>query len=176
MQNAAELFVLVRPQNVHHVSVRVAVVNDNRQIQLLGQLDLPREPFLLHVDVAVEIVVIEPDFPDGDDFFVLFRQFSDRGKFFLRRILCQLRMNSDRRINLRILPRQRQRRLTRRQIFRRADDVIAHVKNARQHRLPIIVKRFVVQMRMRIKEFHFPFFAAFFKAFSAFASFSSSVS
>ena len=52
-------------QDGQGIAVGFPVVDEEGQVQVFGQLDLPAEPGLLGFLVAVEVVVVQADLADG---------------------------------------------------------------------------------------------------------------
>jgi hypothetical protein len=58
-------------KDLQHVGARVAVVDDDGQVQAPGQVELPDEELHLRVPVAELAVVVEADLTDGHHAFQL---------------------------------------------------------------------------------------------------------
>ena len=86
---------LVFPQNVHHIAVGLAVVDDNGQVMLFRELQLgDKHLFLLFARALVLPVVVEADLADGDDLRVGKQRFHVR-KPVIGQVVCALRVDAD---------------------------------------------------------------------------------
>ena len=134
--------------------MRVAIVNDDRQVQLDPQLHEATKNFLLNVPRAVVVVVIETDLTDGDDFFLRLRPCFDLREIFFRHRRGQVRMHAHRAIKRGVLFRQRQRLRAGFPVFGGNDHMLDRFQYVGDHFLAIVLKFFIVKMGMRIEQ-HF---------------------
>ena len=112
----------VFPEDVHHVAVRLAVVDRDRQAVLCGELELLHENLLLpRARAGVLPVVVEPDLTDRDDLRVR-KQAFDLLQPAFRQIGGALRVDADRAVNVVVFFTQRDGLLEALEIRRHLDD------------------------------------------------------
>ena len=153
MHHAARQPPLAGAQQLQRVAVRLADVQDHRQIQLPCRFELPQKNLLLNIPRHIVPMVIQPDFPPCLD-----AGQRSQALHLLHRLVGALfriaRMNAHRRVKIAGMGL--------RQLHRHA--IHAHIGpdghagrdalllHARDDRFPILVVPRVVQMRVRIKK------------------------
>jgi hypothetical protein len=147
----ADRFSIALPQNCHDRVMRVAVVDDDRLAKFRRETELRDKNFFLHfARRAIGIMKIQTDFTDADCF-TMQCQVADCRKTLLIAACRVLRMNPDDCENAFVTFRQRNRRVTRGNIYARGDDrVHAGLFRACDHSVEIVRELLVVQMAVRV--------------------------
>ena len=140
-------------QRVGDMLVSLAVVDQDRQVVLRGELELPVENRALHVRRRQVPVVVEPDLADRSSRGLRGEAFEVRPARFVER--CGVvRMDPDRRIDqVRVASRQLQRRLGRREVPARDEDAL-DPGGARpfEDRVEVVVEAGVLEVSVRVDD------------------------
>ena len=138
-------------EEVDHVPMSVPDVEDDRHVQVAGQVQLLAEHPLLHVPGAEIIVIVQADLPDGDDP-VLPGQLPQPVQIALRRFRRLVRVDAAGSPGVFVGLGEADAGFGRGQVRPDADDAgNAPVPQALEGFLPVRVKFFIVQVAVGVK-------------------------
>ena len=152
MHHTGGQLLTVGPQNIQHIAMSVADMEHNRHAQAARQQQLLFKHLLLNVPGRQVVVIIQPDFSYAYDALFLLPPGQTRLAF-IRPEFGLVGMKTHNAIDIFVLPGQVDDALAGRQVAA-CQDAAAHpvFRHAGHYLIPILVKAFILQMAMTVKQ------------------------